>query len=433
MLNLVSTSAFHGSLLRVNHSTCYPNTREQVLGTIFKWISLAAPRASQLLWLNGAAGAGKTSICHSVVDLCTKNNIPVATFFFSHADPARNSIKTVVATIAYQVVQLAPSAKDFITHAIDSNPLIFHQSFESQLEKLIIEPLQKLYGTISEVPWKLLLIFDGLDECSKTKEDQILLICALAEYLAIQNVPLMVIISSRKECHLTMAFNSLNSTSLLSKISLDNEYSANNDIHHFLNERFEEIKKTHPSKHLIPCSWPTPHAIDYITHKSSGQFVYASIVLKFVSSPYSYPPDQLHALLDNGSIVSTAFAELDQLYQNIFKEINNLALVKSILACVLKSNTSLQDISYRLSISSTVIYTALAGLSSIVNCQNDKISFLHNSLPDFLVEKSRSGVYYIKIDPKLTRNLSFEAWMEHTQRSQSNYWKGRKKQDRQSM
>lgn len=374
---------------------------------MLNWV-IQAPR-SQILWLHGAAGAGKTSICHSVVDLCTKKKIPVATFFFFHADSTRNSIGTVAATIAYQIVQLVPSTKDFITHAIDSNPLIFYQSFEFQLEKLIIEPLQKLYGTISNACWKLLFIFDGLDECTKTKEDQILFIHAIAEYLALKDVPLMVIISSRKENHLTMACNSQNVNSLLSEISLDNQYCANDDIHYFLNKGFEQIKNTHPSRHFISHGWPMPEAIDYIVHKSSGQFVYASTVLKFVSSPYSYPPDQLDVLFNNSSIVSTAFVELDQLYQNIFKEIKDLELVKSILACVLKSNSCLQCISSILNISSPVIYTALASLSSIVECQNDKITFLHNSLPDFLMEKSCSGEYYIQTNPKLVRDFTFKA------------------------
>ena len=178
---------------------------------------------------------------------------------------------------------------------------------------------------------------------------------------------------------------------------MDNQYCAKDDIHYFLDESFKEIKKSHPFGHLIPNGWPTPEIVNYIGNKSSGQFVYASTVLKFVSSSYSYPPDRLTALLNNQSVQCFAFSELDYMYQNIFKNIEDLALVKSILSYVLECDSSLEFIASKLDISISTIYVALAGLSSIVECKSDGIIFLHKSLPDFLMEKSRSGKYCVKV------------------------------------
>ncbi|KAF9470179.1 hypothetical protein BDN70DRAFT_821682, partial [Pholiota conissans] len=60
----VAPSAFHNSAQRNDPPRCHPNTRVQILQDMFDWILQSDDRETWLLWLNGAAGAGKsTSIC----------------------------------------------------------------------------------------------------------------------------------------------------------------------------------------------------------------------------------------------------------------------------------------------------------------------------------------------------------------------------------
>ncbi len=49
----------------VDAPKCHPNTRQAVLDEIMNWIILAAARVQWILWLNGAAGAGKSAIGRS--------------------------------------------------------------------------------------------------------------------------------------------------------------------------------------------------------------------------------------------------------------------------------------------------------------------------------------------------------------------------------
>ena len=158
----VAPAAFHSSKQRVDPPRCHPHTREAVLDEIFEWIIGNVPRETWIAWLNGAAGAGKSAICQSLAERCIQYGIMVASFFFFRADTTRNTIDPLVATLAYQIIQLLPQTKEFIVTAIESNPLILQQTHEEQLEFLIIRPLRLL--DISDPLWKLLVIIDGVDE-----------------------------------------------------------------------------------------------------------------------------------------------------------------------------------------------------------------------------------------------------------------------------
>ncbi len=71
---------------------------------------------------------------------------------------------------------------------------------------------------------------------------------------------------------------------ILTQIPLDNNYYANEDILRFLNDSFKNIKQTHPHGESLNADWPHPSHVQDIVCKSSGQFIYASAVINFLSS-----------------------------------------------------------------------------------------------------------------------------------------------------
>ncbi len=131
-----------------------------------------------------------------------------------------NTIDPVIATLAYQIIQLFPETKQLIVHSIESHPLIFEQTFETQLEVLIVAPIRQLH--ISET---LLLIIDGVDECSGYKI-QTNLIHSFSKLLQNRDLPLTVLFGSRRETQIQMAFNAREIDSILKQIPLDNNYHA---------------------------------------------------------------------------------------------------------------------------------------------------------------------------------------------------------------
>ncbi|KJA16845.1 hypothetical protein HYPSUDRAFT_206745 [Hypholoma sublateritium FD-334 SS-4] len=310
---------------------CYPNTRNAVLNAMIHWVTAATTGLQWILWLNGAAGAGKSAIARSVVGLCLERQFVVARFFFFRTDPTRNGVKPVVATLAYELIQSIPALDSIITPKIRSNPLVFNESLETQFQLLIFEPLRQLQR---ESPFEKPIVFliDGVDECTGDN-NQVTLIRTIAQFVAANLIPLVVIFSSRAELHLQMTFNSPKIDSILRRVPLDDDYRAASDIQLFLNESFGEIKITHPFRSMIGAEWPSPSLVKEITDKSSGQFIYASVVIQFVSSPRLHPVQQLEivrGLRPAGEL--TPFAQLDSLYRHIFSQVHDIARVTAILA-----------------------------------------------------------------------------------------------------
>ncbi|KJA25222.1 hypothetical protein HYPSUDRAFT_135167, partial [Hypholoma sublateritium FD-334 SS-4] len=283
--------AFHNSKQRVDPPRCHKSTREAaILEDLFQWIVGNIPRETWIAWLNGAAGAGKSAICQSIAEICIQRGVKVTSFFFFRNDDTRSIIDPLVATLAYQIIQVLPEIKDDIVQTIETHPLIFEQSLETQFDLLIIKPLRQLQ--VSTEVSTILVIIDGVDECSGD-EIQVDMIHTIAELLHSKDLPLIVLFASRCENQIQMAFDSECMDDILKRLPLDHEYSSFDDIRSFLNDKLNDIKRSHPFRRSLGSSWPPADHVEEIVNKSSGQFVYASVVVRFLSLPSHHPSTQL--------------------------------------------------------------------------------------------------------------------------------------------
>jgi len=144
-----------------------------VLEKISEWVNLAIELAAVIMWLYGGAGVGKSIIARAMAELLESRQQLLATFFFSRSDPSRNHIKSVIATLAYNIILSVPESRPLITATIERDPHIFHRPFKRQFKKLILEPLQQL--SQQGVTYPTVIIIDGLDECLNHDERTVLL------------------------------------------------------------------------------------------------------------------------------------------------------------------------------------------------------------------------------------------------------------------
>ncbi|KAF8888030.1 hypothetical protein BD779DRAFT_1385698, partial [Infundibulicybe gibba] len=126
------------------------------------------------------------------------------------------------------------------------------------------------------------VIIDGLDECDgdSTQGEIVRLILGLKRYL----LPILFLISSRPEPVIRRAFESFPRTSLI-RLPLDKTLHPDRDIHHFLVNEFKRIYQQCVEAGMPPVSrlpWPSPEDVDVLVQKSSGHFVYAATVIRFV-------------------------------------------------------------------------------------------------------------------------------------------------------
>ncbi|KIM40824.1 hypothetical protein M413DRAFT_154407 [Hebeloma cylindrosporum] len=323
----IATAAFHNSKERFDPPKCHPETRLAVLSEIMKWIKWEGDLHSFVMWLYGPAGAGKSAITQTIAEMCEEEMILLASFFFSRTDPSRNTVQPLIATIAYQITHNIPEIRDAIFGAVERDPLIFAKSLKIQFKSLIVEPLQHLVeaGFFNEPSSRRLVIIDGLDECFDPKvQRNILEVMAGAQHQ--YQLPLIFLFASRPEQHISLAFNTtLFSTATTTRIALDDSYLPANDIELFFIDKFHEIKSTHRLRRYIPPQWPHPEVLEQLVEKASGQFIYASTVINYVSSIRHKPHDRLDVILGiHPPQRDLPFAELDALYVHILSGVDDL-------------------------------------------------------------------------------------------------------------
>jgi hypothetical protein len=366
-----------------------------------------------ILWLYGPAGAGKSAIAHDIARRCDLEKLLLAGFFFSRSDSSRSNAKSLIATIAYQIAINIPGTRGNIVAIIERDPLILTRSFEAQVASLIVEPLREPLeaGYFSAPTSRRLIIIDGLDECD-TPAIQCSILQVISRIFHDYRLPLFVFIASRPERHLTHSFSTGNLPELHTTLALDDTYKPDDDIRLFLTDTFREIKYTHPMRHYLDHSWPSIEVLERLVNKSSGQFIYASTIVKYVSSIRHQPADRLDVILGirpPRHAREMPFGELDALYRHIFTALEDKETVLLILGFWLLSSPWFPrgfcpgDVEHFFLLNRGNIEMLFGDLSSVITISKDNIHILHASLSDFLLDAARSKELYIDFSNIHTR------------------------------
>jgi len=400
----IAPGALHNSEERYDPPKCHPHTRRAVLKKIEDWVK-DADKVALFLWLYGPAGTGKSAIAQTIAELLAKEGLLATAFFFSRNAAKRNDKTPLVATLVYQLVKSIPEIRAHVLEAMEQDPALFSCSIEAQIQALIIKPLnaaannETLAQTLLSRP--RLVILDGLDEC-RTTSTQTDILNALSTAVKHLHIPLCFFIASRPEQDIRQVFNDQNVLGSLSfSIALDDTYQPDHDIRVFLESTFDEIKRNHPSRTRLPTSWPSSKDIGRLVEKSSGQFIFASTVAKYVKSYRHWPHDRLKIILGQSEPgQETPFAELDSLYHLILSSVADTEKLQDILMFLVlrlrpfpRTTTSLIEnfLFYR----PGEIDMILIDLHSIIyfplpGDEFGELRFFHASLADFLLDRSRS-------------------------------------------
>ncbi|KAF9547775.1 hypothetical protein CPC08DRAFT_359293 [Agrocybe pediades] len=285
-------------------------------------------------------------------------------------------------------------------------------SVATQFTTLFIRPLSTILANRPEThSTPYLVVIDGLDECSANIDSQRDLLFTLQEVISSTSL-IRFLVCSRPESHLNSAFSSSYMAKIHYKIFLDDDYSATKDIELYLEDKFREIKEGHVFKHKLPTTWPTPDNIRDLVYKSSGQFIYASTVIRYVESPRHRPDQRLDAVMNlRPPFKDLPFTELDALYRHIISKAEDPSTVLDILAFPILYEWPIggPTVEKILQLEDGDVEVILADLQSLVTIGREtmfygesvKVKLLHKSLGDFLCDSQRTGDLYL--DPFTVR------------------------------
>ncbi|KAF5317664.1 hypothetical protein D9619_012513 [Psilocybe cf. subviscida] len=435
----VAPNAILNSGGRADEVRCHPGTRAEVISVIERWISDAQNGlASPIFWLSGPAGGGKTAIVQTIAEQCKQRGVPHANFFFFRADHSRNNADSFVPTLLYQLLHFYPPMREAVSSILLAEPLVCETSLQEQLDLLLYTPFRSMHQS-SHQPFVLLI--DGLDECDwerKTSQRQILQ--ALGKLVAHGDMPVIVLVASRAEPQIIMSFNQLASPP--QSIFLDDKYCPEDDIRLFVTAEFEKIRAFHPHATLLDADWPSEAHILGIVRKSSGQFIYAATVMRFIAHSSAVPSLSLERV--QGVLPATGngpFSHLDAVYMHILNQAADRQATRDILASKFlddftATHTRLRyapdfkfpthgyeeddddDLTgiyregtthaippikhflnmYHCRYTWALLVSVISDLAALVELRHGRLVFHHASLVDFLRNASRSKEFYINID-----------------------------------
>ncbi|KAJ7478091.1 hypothetical protein FB451DRAFT_1131448 [Mycena latifolia] len=397
----VVVEALHDSGERFPEPACHPGTRTAVLEELKSWSVETSPQ-SAILWLHGCAGMGKSAIAQMFAGDCQTQGRLGASFFFRRGHPRRGTWHGLFPTLAYQLATAIPELLLSVQRAVEADKLVAGRATTVQFRKLIMEP----FKNSPDLQFMPVIVLDGLDECADHKVQQQILrlfIDAIRDH----HLPIRLLVASRPEPHIRKIVEAPEASVICCHSLLSANDSAREDIRIYLRDEFSKIHNENMAQgiHLGPM-WPTPEEIEHLVKKSSGVFIYATTVIRFIEDEYSHPADRLTLVL---SLDPHSTAPLDDLYTEILSvvpcEPQQLHILHAIWKGTTDENLTMdpEQMDSLLDLHPGASRLTLRGLHSLFHvppiCPRfddpDYVRPLHASLGDYLEDSRRSGKWCV--------------------------------------
>ncbi|KDR86042.1 hypothetical protein GALMADRAFT_399661 [Galerina marginata CBS 339.88] len=407
--HVISHGAIHDSLERYPAGKCHPGTREGIIETIQEWIKDPNP-PSNVLWLYGQAGAGKSAIMQTIAEFlheCLKEHY-AGSFFFTGGKPKCDQGDALFCTLAYQIAINVPGTRELVNNAMIADVTLHTKLMETQLRSLIVEPFKHCQFLPTHTPT---ILIDGLDECQGS-DTQRGILKLIANATTAAGVPLRFVIASRPEFWIRQEFDRKPLFDITQRLDLGASLQASLDIKKYLKDGFAEIYDNNLDVMTgIQSPWPPTNVIDDLVYNASGQFIYAKTVLKFVGAEFYDPQEQLDIISTPGPLQASAFSDLDRLYtkilsvyprrESLIRVLGGLlvdahqTIIEECLVEHRELNLVLRAISSLLLREEVVPFYQDKDLESIHPRETPRLVFSHRSLKEYLTDSNRSGEFVI--------------------------------------
>ncbi|KAJ7308637.1 hypothetical protein DFH08DRAFT_975227 [Mycena albidolilacea] len=384
----VLQDAMHNSAERRPEPSCHEGTHDLVLSDLWAW-SQDDRREGSLLWLYGSAGMGKSAVVNFAAN-CAKEGTLGASFFFKRRDARRGTWKGLFPTLAYQLATTFEELRGSIHEAVEDDRLVVGQAMLHQFQKLLVVPLNQA------LPLRVhpIIVIDGLDEC-EDRGVQVQLLKLIIDELRTGRLPVRFLIASRPEPHLREVLQTFDNFDFCRHIELRPDESAYAAIRRYFCDEFSRIRCLHHSRGIpLEDDWPGQSSINHLVEKSSGTFIYATTVLRYIDDEYSHPADRLDAVLH---LDPHSTAPLDNLYTQIMSAIPERSTLRRVLHAMVRTELDPEEIDAALQLRTGTSRLVLRGLHSVVRVPpvrtigfRCRVELLYGSLFDFLLDPLRS-------------------------------------------
>jgi hypothetical protein len=375
-----------------HHDTCLRGTRESVLDDIMRWAK--DPQERHVFWLNGLAGTGKSTIAQTFSEIVAQTGILGASFFCSRDYLDRKELKNIFPSLAYQLACRYPAFRRRIIQVVRQDPSVAQNSLIYQFKDLIVEPL-------SSTNISCVIVVDALDECVDDQPASAILSVLARHIDQLQFVKFFI--TGRPEPRIRTGFRlpflePLTQIFLLHEVKLSD---VDEDIRLYLHEKLTAIAKQR-SNFDVSDPWPCENDLVALTKKSSGLFIFATTLVRFIGSEHHEPKERLQLIVTSSdSTVHEGRTGIDQLYTQVltlaFLDLNEDTVftnLRRVLGAVILAFNPLsrEQIAKILDINPFLIASTVRHLHSVLLVPDEdskEIRVFHKSFPDFLQDRER--------------------------------------------
>lgn len=220
---------------------------------------------------------GKSTIAYELAKRLEKQGLLGASFFYQRGSDERSDPHRVFPTLAWQLAHsqtgslrryLIEAVKEHLNRGVKQ--LIAHQ-----LQDLLTNPLSKDLEERSP----LVIIFDALDESAENYRDLVpIMLEQLLNAVADISFPLRILITTRPDREIMRTLSSSAYATFTSSRQLQDVDPQHHDIHAFIEA---ELKKL-PDASVRELFRARPRAIDSVTQKAAGLFLFATIAMTYL-------------------------------------------------------------------------------------------------------------------------------------------------------
>ncbi|CUA69991.1 Vegetative incompatibility protein HET-E-1 [Podospora anserina] [Rhizoctonia solani] len=387
-----SQSALYGSNPQgITRQHCAKDTRRPILETLDSWSN---DSSFDLIWVNGMAGTGKTTIAYSFMKALHDRQKPAVSFFCSGVDPECRDVSRIIPTITHQLANISPEFRRQLGNLLRKDAsLAALNDIPSQFTNLLKAP----FKGVGQRSKDIIVLIDGLDECDDPGEVGTFL-DQLEKY--IEELPLNFLVTSRPEAWIRHRMQPMYDRGLEMVIVLHevDRSEVQADIKLYL-------------KQELACICPLLEELELLARQCGTLFIYAATLVRYINPMGKSVPfhkrltNALRLGVSSGPLtpnIPNLYREMDRLYaQAVNNALNDLDedekwMVLIVLRTVLcaKEPISIYAIAVLSGLGNDVtdLFFTLERLRAVIYVSeaNGMASVFHASFPDFMFDQDRS-------------------------------------------
>ncbi|KAI5464251.1 hypothetical protein BGZ63DRAFT_439426 [Mariannaea sp. PMI_226] len=395
----VAKGACYDSYEEGSNPKCLSGTRVELLGEIHNWAQ--QPDAKSILWLNGMAGTGKSTISRTLCLDFDKLGCLGANFFFKRGEGDRGSISRWFTTVSRQIAKKYPDIATEIKKSIETDSVIVDKGPQPQFHHLVLRPITAVKSAArGDKP--VIILMDALDEIEH--DDDIKLIISL---LALsRNSVLKFFITSRPELAARRGFSSIKEVYqdiILHKVSTP---LIERDLRLYFNFRVQEIRRGYNclvqdnAEAWLGNEWPGESCLERLVEMATPLFIFAATICRFLDDRRRKSPIDATYLPVLNNLVKGLDDEKRARVLGKFKDIVGPIIL-------LEDPLSITVLAKLLNIEKRSISNLLSGLHSVFQVPNlatSPVRLLHLSFRDFLLDSKKRSTSEFWLDEMRIQN-----------------------------